>query len=457
MYQIEDNKGYVTEVEEASDRKKATRKDRIKTAIIVFLVIMLVLTFFSNTIMNHSLSQVSVQYVTSGEITPKVRGAGTAEINNAYKVTIKGTRTVRLVNVKVGDTVAKGDMIYRLKKTSSTELEEAKKNLASLETEYEKDMFSGALSDADIYRIRQGNWRTTDSMQSQMSGVNGRLSNAEANVASAKNKVNSITGSGKKAQAARAAAEATLSSWENAVETITAERDKLIESITAEIDLHAKYEQIEEAKALVESLQKKDTRTKVVSPINGKIVSLAYSAGDETSADTEAAVIQPEGSALTVHFSVSKEQAANLKTGTAAEAQNAWYYEDFSARLEAINRDPENKDNRILVFSVVCPEVEAGDNVGLTVPQNSVYYDYIVPNSAIHEDNQGKFILIVESRQSPLGNRYVASRVNVDVLASDESVSAISALLLGYEYVITNATKPVSAGEQVRLAEDADV
>ena len=91
------------------------------------------------------------------------------------------------------------------------------------------------------------------------------------------------------------------------------------------------------------------------------------------------------------------------------------------------------------------------------MPQNSVYYDYIVPNSAIHEDNQGKFILIVESKQSPLGNRYVASRVNVDVLASDESVSAISAILLGYEYVITNATKPVSAGEQVRLAEDADV
>ena len=457
MYQIEDNNGYVTEVEEASDKKKATRKDRIKTVIIIFLVIMLILTFFSNTIMNHSLSQVSVQYVTSGEITPKVRGTGQAEVTNPFKVTISGTRTVRLVAVKVGDNVQKGDMIYRLRKTSSTELEEARKNLATLETEYEKDMFSGALSDSDIYRIRQGNWRSTDAMQSQLSDVNGRLANAEANVASAKNKVNSITGTGKKAQKEKAAAEATLSTWENAVETITAEREKLIESISAEIDLHAKYEQIEEAREEVEALEKKDTRTKVTAPISGKIVSLNYSAGDETSQDTEAAVIQPEGSALTVHFSVSKEQAANLKTGTPAEAQNAWYYDDFSARLEAINRDPENKDNRILVFSVVCPEVEAGDNIGLTVPQNSVYYDYIVPNSAIHEDNQGKFILIVESKQSPLGNRYVASRVNVDVLASDESVSAISAILLGYEYVITNATKPVSAGEQVRLAEDADV
>ncbi|MBR7045892.1 MAG: efflux RND transporter periplasmic adaptor subunit [Lachnospiraceae bacterium] len=127
MYQIEDNKGYITEVEEVSDKKKATRKDRIKTAIIVFLVIMLILTFFSNTIMNHSLSQVSVQYVTSGEITPKVRGAGQAEVTNPYKLMIKGSRTVRLVNVKVGDTVAEGDMIYRLKKTSSTELEEAKR------------------------------------------------------------------------------------------------------------------------------------------------------------------------------------------------------------------------------------------------------------------------------------------------------------------------------------------
>ena len=207
MYQIEDNNGYVTEVEESSDKKKATRKDRIKTAIIIFLVIMLVLTFFSNTIMNHSLSQVSVQYVTSGEITPKVRGTGQAEITNPYKVTISGTRTVRSVAVKVGDTVQKGDMIYRLRKTSSTELEEAKKNLTTLETEYEKDMFSGALSDADIYRIRQGNWRSTDAMQSQLSDVNGRLANAEANVASAKNKVNSITGTGKKAQKEKAAAD----------------------------------------------------------------------------------------------------------------------------------------------------------------------------------------------------------------------------------------------------------
>ena len=88
-----------------------------------------------------------------------------------------------------------------------------------------------------------------------------------------------------------------------------------------------------------------------------------------------------------------------------------------------------------------------------SVGQKSSNYDYIVPNSAIREDNNGKFILIVESKSSPLRTRYIASRVDVEVLASDDNNTAISAGLYGYEYVITTSTKPVEAGKQVRLNE----
>ena len=101
--------------------------------------------------------------------------------------------------------------------------------------------------------------------------------------------------------------------------------------------------------------------------------------------------------------------------------------------------------------------MEPGDQVALTVPQNSKSYDLCVPNSAIHTSNDGKFILIVQSRQSPLGNRYIAQKVPVTVEASDESMTAISADLTGYEYVITTSSREVKPGEQVRLAEDADV
>ena len=43
------------------DPKK--RRDIIKTILIIFLAVMLILTFFSNTIMNRSLAEISTEYV----------------------------------------------------------------------------------------------------------------------------------------------------------------------------------------------------------------------------------------------------------------------------------------------------------------------------------------------------------------------------------------------------------
>ena len=59
----------------------------------------------------------------------------------------------------------------------------------------------------------------------------------------------------------------------------------------------------------------------------------------------------------------------------------------------------------------------------------------------------------MESKSSPLGNRYIATRIDVQVQASDDNNTAITAPLTGYEYVITTSNKPVEAGKQVRLNE----
>ena len=47
---------------EGRRRKKRGRRDWVKNAIIIFLAVLLVLTFFSNTIMNYSLPEVAAQY-----------------------------------------------------------------------------------------------------------------------------------------------------------------------------------------------------------------------------------------------------------------------------------------------------------------------------------------------------------------------------------------------------------
>ena len=99
----------------------AKRRERIKTILIIFLAFMLVLTFFSNTILNHSLPTVSAQYASNGMITEKVRGSGIVEANQNYEVTAEGKRKVSKVMVKVGDEVKAGDTLFILDTADNSE------------------------------------------------------------------------------------------------------------------------------------------------------------------------------------------------------------------------------------------------------------------------------------------------------------------------------------------------
>ena len=104
----------------------AKRREWVKNAAIIFLSIMLVLTFFSNTIMNYSLPEVATEYVQSGTITEKVRGTGTITASDPYNVSISESRVISSVAVKAGDEVKKGDALMKL------DLEYLKKNAPSL-------------------------------------------------------------------------------------------------------------------------------------------------------------------------------------------------------------------------------------------------------------------------------------------------------------------------------------
>ena len=126
----------------------------------------------------------------------------------------------------------------------------------------------------------------------------------------------------------------------------------------------------------------------------------------------------------------------------------------MTVTLASIKPDKNEPGQKKLLTFDVTGSVTAGQTLNLSVGQKSANYDCLVPNSAVREDNNGKFILIVETKPSPLGNRYYASRVDVEVIASDDKLSAVNGALEGYEFVITTSTAPVEAGQLVRLAEN---
>ena len=161
MYEIEDKENR----EQAQMQRSAARKDWIKNMAILFLSVMLVLTFFSNTIMNYSLPQVATQYVQEGSITPKVRGSGIAEVQDPYNVKAPGGRVIGAVNVKAGDDVKKDDVIFELQDSDSDELKDARKELEEAKSSFQKALFSGDLTNDAVERIRNGEYLTEDEMQ----------------------------------------------------------------------------------------------------------------------------------------------------------------------------------------------------------------------------------------------------------------------------------------------------
>ncbi|MCI8936714.1 MAG: biotin/lipoyl-binding protein [Lachnospiraceae bacterium] len=695
------------------------RREWVKNAAIIFLTIMLVLTFFSNTIMNYSLPEVATQYVQSGSITAKVRGTGNVEATDPYNVVVKGSRVISSVAVKQGDVVEKDQVLYYLEDKESEELTQAQKELDDLQLTYMKGLFGNNVSSEVISKVANGNIDGFASLQAKVADMQSRLdaaekrvkectdalnnlslqstvnnNNADVNTIEAESAVtqadldlsnaqnsaanaekaftdkinaekarvtneinelkrqiedvqtlingagsvtdtiisngditingssgdNSGDGSGNveingatfptdkttqlaeyrrkrnEADALRnekldaiygaatseemeesnrytgakdinglkawidannkyedykdwlqdyssaeaeynyavqmiAEAEENLSGYDSNVEmlaklrqqlavkeaelnnisaityqpgdTVKSAQDKLNQArknladqtnankytsasyqnqianaeaalknaqavydllkeeqaemnadINAELDLSKTSKDIADKRAEIAKLKEESMGAAITAPVAGTVTSLTYKAGETTKPEEAAAVIQVEGKGYTMTISVTNEQARKVQVGDTAELQNAWYYDDAQVILAAIKPDPDKPgQNKLLEFNVTGASIQAGQALNVSVGQRSTDYELVVPNSAVREDNNGKFILIVESKSSPLGNRYIATRVDVEVLASDDNNTAISAGLYGYEYVITTSTKPVEAGAQVRLNE----
>lgn len=564
------------------------RREWVKNAAIIFLSVMLVLTFFSNTFMNYSLPEVAAQYVQSGTITAKIRGTGTVESGDPYNVKISETRTISSVLVKTGDKVEKGDPLFLLEDKESKELTDAQAALDKAMLDFELALLSGDISNSAFQNVQNGNVSSLNTYQSRIVAAEAeidkwqkqvdeattainQLKTAQVNVdaggapdtSSEQNKVNvaqaALNSDEIKIakdkisewQAAQATCQATIDKYNeniassvsgngfvnqvtedeyqlavknrdqyqslinerqafinsnpdkvkaydekvkaladankaltekqnsktNSTNSLTVqtqnwqtELDKrniqlkaaqdtkaqLLKDISTELNLDYQLDSLKKQRDDIAKLQENAVGASIEAPISGTITSVTVKAGDEAQPDTALVTMQPEGKGFTMSFSVTNDQAKRLSVGDKADLVNSWRYSDMDITLASIKPDTTDPgQKKLLTFDITGDEVTPGQSLNVSVGQKSANYDLIVPNSAIREDSNGKFILIVESKSSPLGNRYVATRVDVEVLASDDTQSAVSGALYGYEFVITTSTQPVEAGKLVRLANNS--
>lgn len=639
------------------------RKDVIKNIAIVFLAIMLVLTFFSNSIMNKSLPEVAVKYVESGSVSEKIRGTGTIEADDPYSVFVTDSRKIAGVAVAVGDDVEKDQVLFYLEDSESEELTTAEKELEDLILKYTQGALSGEMSATAYTQATTGNvssmsiyeaqieaaksrvksaQEAVDSIERQITAAEGtsdldivvamnqaeqNLKDVQSELADAEAKYNEIKGTvegdgvssadvsyasleeanakaiyeakrniveekikntivwnevqiglaavdaskygslsipedlnkiifdkagmikdanalndwvklnpglhdahieyeeytdsmlneltesykdyvskhaaleqAKEDAADYSDAKSKLNSAKNKVDELKnkekdiqnqisklsndkeynlagdklssaelslkkadaqkelskAEEDlkQLLTDISKTLDLANQNSIIRDQQEKIAKLREKSVGATITAPVAGRILSINKTAGETTTPAEALATIQVAGKAMNLKITVTAQQAKKVSPGQEAELQNSWYYNDISVKLLKIISDPDSHGkNKILVFNVE-GDVSNGETLSVSMGQRAKDFDKVVPNSAIREDNKGKFILVVEQKATPFGTRYKAKRVDVEVLTSDDNVTAVKGEIENGMYTITTSDKPVSAGAQVRLSDN---
>ena len=176
---------------------------------------MLVLTFFSNTIMNYSLPEVATAMIEPGSITAKIRGTGTLTSDDPYKVSIQESRVIASVAVKAGDVVEKDQVLFYLEDKESAELEAAQKELDELILSYTTAILNGEISNQSFQNIQSGNISSTGAYQARIEAAKQKVDAAQALVDNLAQQI-AITGTttstqiGKEADLAKAETELRL-------------------------------------------------------------------------------------------------------------------------------------------------------------------------------------------------------------------------------------------------------
>lgn len=229
------------------------------------------------------------------------------------------------------------------------------------------------------------------------------------------------------------------------------QKDDLVAAGKDDIATEALQRDIKRLEEKVEKLKADAAGGEITAQVAGVISSMKIVAGETLESGTSVAAIEMTEKGYTASFSVTLDQAKKVKVGDNADIQYFWGGE-AQAKLTQIKADQSDSQKKQLVFDVT-GDVTPGQSLQLVLGGKGQPYECIIPNNAIKEDSNGKFVLTVVAKSSPLGNRYIAKRADITVLASDGVNTAVTGVVQS-DFIISTSTKPINAGDQVRLVDD---
>ena len=177
----------------------------------------------------------------------------------------------------------------------------------------------------------------------------------------------------------------------------------------------------------------------------GIVQSVNISAGSET--QRVACTLEDTTKGYLFSFTLTKEQAEKVSYGTKVTVTQGSEEEDCVVSGISV---ADAAGNITVTIRLNKKEWKAGQaEIKIVLSRNK--YNYTLPISAVHTDNTGSFVYIVEEHNTTLGINNVLARIPVKIEETGETKAAVSGALTTGDKVVSTSTKPLTTGCKVRV------
>jgi HlyD family secretion protein len=414
------------------------RKRIIGKAAAAFIGIMLLLTFFSNTINNYLSPRVTWENPESGPLVKEISGTGRVRAKTALDRYTSSNMKVLQVAVKVGETVKKGQLLLSL---DTTEIEE---QLANERTIWQQKKLNVEKfeDEASVEGMR--------SYDNAIEAASLKLEDAERNLENIKELYKFGAETAANVKKSEIDLKNAQMEYQKSLDNKTlAERNSMRNLQNARHELDIQERKLRE-------LEKELELAQVTAPEDGTIIELNFPGGTIANNSKPLFKLADTSGGFEFRTSIDIDSANLLSPGETAEVfLDSFEGYSFEGTIDSISDSQEEMGvKKEVIITIPTENLIGGESGSAVIKKRTKTYDVLVQNSAVGQDMSGYFVYVVNEKKGPLGSELYAQKVKVSAGDSDYSMTAILSGLGSYDRVITGSDKQLSDGMRVTVEDN---
>ena len=479
--------------------------------------VMLVFTIASRVVASITVPQVTASAPSSGKIEHTVMASGTVEAGGEKAIVTEEGILVAQVNVHTGESIGEGetlfaldmdsleDQIYELQnqiKKLQLENDSLKKNKAQADAkqqlelkraqeDYEETIAKNTVSDGkanealqkaadaesqaekelnsakDAAAAEQSKDTADQTGEAEKKDTNStitqKLQQLEEAVQEKQNTYDTIQAKVTEKQAALDSASVALEEKQEQLESNTSTAEdakKAAERAVEDAGLSADIDHTQEINAIsLEQFQKqleklktlKQQNGEITAPSSGIITKVCVETGQKTT-DTAAVVMSDEQSGLFFTTTTDSKNREYLSVGDNATITGVGK-ETSDCSIVSLETSKDGSSIKVSI-AMQGDDFLPGESAQMTATRKSESYDYLVPVTAVWQENNKAYVLLLETENTVLGEQYIARKAEVQILDKNSSYAAVSGNSLSADcQIITDSDRTVGNGDVVRMTE----